>query len=138
MDHLIYLGIIILAIIGFFVAFRIYREKKKKTPLICPRNFKCDGVVKSRYSKLFGAPVELFGIIYYVFIAVIFTLFLFLPTVVGFAFILFIFLVTSSAFSFSIYLTYIQIFKIKEFCSWCLTSAAISTVIFFLVLTLLI
>lgn len=134
MDNLIYLGIIILAVLGIFVATHIFKEKKKKKPLICSKNFKCDSVVRSKYSKLFGAPVELFGIFYYILIIVSFSLFLFRPSVISPLFIIFVFFATGGAFLFSIYLTFIQTFKIKEFCSWCLSSAVISSFIFFLVL----
>jgi uncharacterized membrane protein len=37
--------------------------------------------------------------------------------------------ISVGAFLFSLYLTGVQAFKIKSWCTWCLTSAAISTTI---------
>lgn len=128
-----YLGIVVAAFIGLLVSIHIYREKKRDTPMVCPLNFHCDTVVYSKYSKFFGIPVEVLGICYYLLVFFSYLFFLFWPSIVGQAFTLFILFATVSAFLFSIYLTFVQIFKIRELCSWCLTSASICTVIFILV-----
>ena len=82
----------------------------------------CEQVQSSRYSFLFGIPVALLGLISYIVILV--SLFVrddygrpvaFLFAVVGFGF--------------SLYLTYREIFTLKEICEWCVTSAVLLTVL---------
>lgn len=128
-----YLGVVVSAVVGCLISVHIYREKKKDVPMVCPLNFHCDTVVYSKYSKFFGIPVEVIGICYYAVVAISYTLFLFWPSVVNPVFTLVVLFATISAFLFSIYLTFVQVFRIKELCSWCLTSASICTVIFLLV-----
>lgn len=99
--------------------------------MTCPIGSDCNNVVHSDYSKFFGVPLELIGIIYYGIILGSYSL---IATSAGFGspsttFILILFSLT--AFLFSIYLTLIQGIVLKEWCTWCLSSAFISTFILF-------
>ncbi len=132
----LYLLIIFSAIIGFSVSFYIYFKKIHNEEIFCPINSDCNEVIYSRYSKvLFGVPNEDLGIGYYGLIAFSYTLFLFF----GFETLTFHYIYTFTAllaFIFSVYLTYIQVNKIKEWCTWCVLSTLTATTIFFTLITL--
>jgi len=123
--------IILLGIVGFSIASYIYNKKRNKKKLICPIHSNCEQVINSNYSKILGIPVEILGIIYYLFTFLIYDLILifniqFVP--------LFLALLGISVCSvmFSIYLLSIQIIVIKQWCIWCLSSAFVSLLIFVL------
>jgi uncharacterized membrane protein len=122
----------ILALFGFFVARHIYKEKRASRPLICPIKFDCQTVVHSDYSKFLGVPVEIFGMIYYVFIFSSYFALAFLGSVLPQGYIIFLALISVFAFLFSMYLIFIQMFVLRKFCSWCLVSAFICSLIFLL------
>lgn len=89
----------------------------------------CQEVLISSYSTLFGIPVALFGVAYYLFILfsalaywqsaknIFANILTFIP-VIGFLF--------------SLYLIYLQLVVIKYICIYCLLSALSSTLIFIL------
>jgi len=131
MKEVIYsLIIIFLAFAGFFIASLIRQKLKTHAPLTCPLGADCSAVIRSRFSKFLGIPLTVWGMIYYAFAALGTTASLLLPQLQtgGNAFLL----ITASmiAFVFSMYLTAIQAFVIKEWCSWCLGSAIVSFLIF--------
>ena len=123
--------------IGLAVALYIFRKKKSGEKMICLFNSDCEAVVKSDYSKIFGIPVEWLGIAYYAVTAVSYLVFAFAPQLSQNIFSVILLWATVLAFLFSIYLTYIQMAKLRQWCTWCLTSALICTVIFLAVLSLL-
>ena len=133
-DIIARIGIAFLGLCGFLVARHIYKEKRADRPLICPMHFDCNAVVSSDYSKFFGIPLEIFGMVYYacVFIGYIFLSFLseVLPNMLVSSLVL----VSIAAFLFSVYLIFVQSFILKKFCTWCLVSAGICVIIFALTL----
>jgi uncharacterized membrane protein len=80
----------------------------------------CEQVQSSSYSKLAGIPVALLGLLGYVTILV--TLFIRgeLGRAGGFG-------VALVGFGFSMYLTYREIFTLKQICEWCVGSACLMT-----------
>ena len=132
---LLRLIVILAALTGIFVAQHI-RHKKKTGPFVCPLKFDCHTVVNSDYSKILGIPVEIIGIGYYVIIAVSYGLFVLLPDYATNEYTLGVLIVTVLAFLFSMYLTGVQAFKLRQWCSLCLFSACMCTIIFASVLTL--
>jgi len=134
LDILARVGIVVLGLAGFFVAFHIYKEKREKKPLICPMRFDCNTVVNSDYSKFFGIPVELFGMYYYLAIFLSYIFLAFLPSVLPILFLVIVAFISIGAFLFSLYLILVQVFILRIYCSWCLVSAFISTAIFILTL----
>lgn len=123
------LNIIALAVLGFLLCANIHRKKKHDKPLVCPLNGNCDSVINSPYSKLFGVSLEIYGMLYYAFIIVAYVIMYIVPAlhtpvisypVVG---------TSIGAFLFSLYLVFIQAFKLKSWCVWCLSSALLSTLI---------
>lgn len=98
--------------------------------MLCPVGGKCEAVIASQYNQFFGIPLEVIGLFYYG------TVFIFstVRAVMGsdpFPFVSFtVFGLTITAFLFSLYLTFIQAFTLKQWCTLCLTSAALCTIIF--------
>jgi len=114
---------IVLGVIGFSLAFHIYKKKRAGGPLICPLKSNCDTVITSKYSKVFGIPIEILGMIYYLFVAVVHAIFSIIPGIVTPTLFFVSVFVSAFAFCFSIYLTLVQAFALKEWCTWCLFSA---------------
>lgn len=135
-ELLMKLGIFILGLCGFWVARHIFQHKKPENePLVCPMNFDCEAVVHSHFSKFFGIPLEVFGMLYYGFTAFSYFLLVFEPFLVPPVMVGILILLSLSASLFSLYLIGVQIFAIKKGCFWCFISAFISIAI--LILTLL-
>ena len=128
--------VVIVAATGFLVARHIYVKKRRSHPFVCPLNFDCHAVVSSSYSKVLGIPLEVIGMLYYAIIALSYLIFLILPEIDRDIYGQAVMFISVFAFLFSLYLTYIQAVKIKEWCSWCLFSAFLCTLIFFAVLGL--
>jgi len=87
----------------------------------------CDTVTTSVYSKIFGVPVALLGLLYYVGQLILMMYYVdkgnrkILPLVV---------LGTVVGFLFSMWFLYAQIFIIRSYCIYCLFSVATSTILF--------
>lgn len=89
----------------------------------------CEEVTTSKYSVIGGAPIALFGAIYYA--AILITAFAYLDTKKVF-FLKGISFLSAAGFLVSLGLVYLQIFIIKAICLYCLISAASSTGLFVL------
>lgn len=119
----------LLGLAGFLLASYIYRKKRAKKKLICPMRSNCDTVTHSDYSRIFGMPVEILGMAYYLIISfgygIVSILNLWttpIPQVlIG---------LSGCAVLFSVYLISLQAFVIKQWCTWCLCSGLISLLIF--------
>ncbi|GIW66610.1 MAG: hypothetical protein KatS3mg095_0508 [Candidatus Parcubacteria bacterium] len=118
---MIYL-ILVSTTIGLLISYHIYKHKYKKKPLVCPLKAKCDPVIHSEYSKFLGIENTILGFIYYGFILIFYVLFL-IFNFSNYFLEFFVFNLSLFAVLFSIYLTFIQLFKLRKFCSWCLLSA---------------
>lgn len=120
----------LLSLAGLLVsAFLAYQYSQPKT-VFCPLGGNsCEIVRNSPYSNIFGIPLPFFGIVYYLLEGLI-LLFLIEKEQV----ILSKLLLLSSAFGFvfSIYLSFLEAFVIKAYCFWCVISAIIAAIIFFL------
>jgi uncharacterized membrane protein len=115
--------LIVLTVLGLGVAtYLTYIHYAGIKPL-CGRNGgDCLKVQSSRYSKIEGVPVALVGLLGYIAILGI----LLLPEdertrfATG--------ALTLGGFGFSAYLTYREVFSLKEICEWCVSSAVIMTI----------
>ena len=116
---------------GFLIAFYIRYKKQANEKLICPLDADCGAVIHSNYSVFLGFPVEVLGMIYYGVVATVYGVFLIFPGLVSPFSVFAVLALSTTAFFFSVYLTSIQIFAIRQICSWCLISAGLSTAIFF-------
>ncbi|HUC88690.1 MAG TPA: vitamin K epoxide reductase family protein [Candidatus Paceibacterota bacterium] len=129
MQNILIILIILLGIIGFLLASYIYNKKKTKKKLICPMHSNCEQVINSDYSKIIGIPVEVLGIIYYLFTFVAYGLILIFNIQFAALFLLLLGISICSV-GFSVYLISVQIIVIKQWCIWCLSSSFISLLIF--------
>lgn len=128
-----YIFTILSTLTGLWITIRIFFEKRKGHKMVCPMGADCDTVIKSEFSTFFGIGLELYGIAYYSLIAVAYiAVLLFLPHGVPHLLSFILTGLSFGAFMFSVYLTFVQAFYIKSWCTWCLFSAGISTLIFIL------
>lgn len=121
------LGIIIVAISGFLLARYIKSHKYAGDHMVCPLGSDCKPLVTGRFSRFFGISVEYLGMGYYGIIALLYTVSLFRELPSGI--LLTGLLLSGIAFAFSMYLTIIQIFVVKKWCTLCLGSASLSFMI---------
>ncbi len=122
---------LITAIAGFCIAWYIHSKQQAKQPLMCPRRSPCEAVINSPEAKTFGFSNTSLGMLYY---AIIFFLFTYHTAGQGFELVLL--MATGVGFLFSLYLVGVQHFKIKQWCVWCLGSAATATILFVLALVI--
>lgn len=125
--------ILLLSIAGLIVAlYSFFHNQGFASGEFCSigDTFDCDIVNKGPYSKLFGIPVALIGILGYIFLGAaaamklkdkkdkMLTAFLVFGSSIGFGF--------------TLYLTGLEAFVLHTWCLLCLTSQAIMALIFFL------
>lgn len=122
--------VVFAAFAGFVLAAYLNHKKSRPEPMVCPLKGDCSSVIKSEFSNFFGIGVEKIGMAYYLLIALAYGIFLAWPTLYSPAMIFAAVGVSMAAFLFSAYLTFIQLGFLKEICTWCLLSAALTTVIF--------
>jgi uncharacterized membrane protein len=115
---------------GFFLARHIHQEKAKGQPLVCPLNSNCHAVVHSKFSTFLNVPMEMWGMWYYGLLFIGYSLMVIYPPMQTPLVVLALVTISSIAFLFSLYLTFIQMFALKEWCTWCLTSAGLCLIIF--------
>lgn len=119
-----------LSFFGFIISFHIYEKKSQGVPLICPAGFDCLAVVSSRFGRFLGVPNYFLGMFYYGLIAFLSAITIISAGSVGPIFFLFLFLLSGTAFLFSLYLLFIQSFVLRQYCLFCLLSAALASGIF--------
>lgn len=115
---------------GLFLAVFIHFKKQLHTPLVCPIGHSCDPVVHSDYSRFMDMPVEILGIIYYTIIIVTYAAMLMIPSLHSNLLGTMLLGLSALAFLFSLYLTAVQAFILREWCTWCLISATLCAIIF--------
>jgi len=121
------IGIIISAIGGLLLSLYVKKEKHHADDMAWPIGKNCGALMNGRFSKFLGIPLENIGIIYYTSAVFFYLATLFRdisPELMWVSL-----LVTGSAFGFSLYLTIIQLFVIKKWCTICLGSGAITFLI---------
>jgi len=118
-----------LSVGGLYISYRIYKEKHSGKPMICPLNGKCEIVLSSKYAKIAGIGLEYFGMLFYG-ILFVGNILILSGIVVSQQISVFLFVVACGGILFTIYLTIIQKFVLKSWCTWCLSSAFTTTFIF--------
>lgn len=121
---------LVLPLLSFFVAWSglvlslyIHAKKRAREVLVCPLGMNCDPVIRSEHSTFLRFPVELLGAAYYGTVAAASAAFVLVPALAGTRVVLFVFALTAAALLFSLYLTFIQLFALRQWCTWCLLSA---------------
>jgi len=116
-----------IALLGFAVAAYLTIVHYAGITVICSaKGNPCEQVQTSVYSKVLGIPVALLGLIGYALIlGALLAPDTELSRVATLALALF-------GFGFSAYLTYREVFTLKEICEWCVSSAILLTFLFLL------
>jgi|SRR3989344_3138393 len=127
------ISIIALSFAGLWIALYIRSHKTQGSTLVCPIGHTCDPVIHSGYSKFMGIPVEFLGILYYALVLATYTTITFAPQFAHELIAQEVAAVSIIAFIFSIYLTAVQAFVLKQWCTWCLFSASFCATIFLIV-----
>jgi len=124
------LAVIFLGILGFLLALWIYHKKKRNEQMVCPFRGECGQVIFSRYSQFFGIELTHLGMMYYGFIVFAYTVMLLFHKLVVPEVVFVMLGISMVGFLFSLYLTGVQAFLLKRWCTWCLCSMALCTFIF--------
>ncbi|MDP2631073.1 MAG: vitamin K epoxide reductase family protein [Candidatus Uhrbacteria bacterium] len=122
--------LIFTSVAGFLLTLYIWRKKHSHQKMVCPIGGSCEQVMHGEYARFFGIPLEIIGCVYYAIIFSAYGAFVLAPQLAHPLAIFVLIGVTIIAFLFSVYLTFIQAFTLKEWCTLCLTSAGFCTVIF--------
>jgi uncharacterized membrane protein len=122
--------LVVIGLLGFALCTYMYRCKSKKKPLVCPLRTSCDFVTTSKYSKFLGIHLEIIGMVYYGVVVVIHAIVAIDPVLATTNGIIVGLVASIGAFLFSIYLTSIQAFVLRQWCTWCLCSATLCLLIF--------
>jgi uncharacterized membrane protein len=121
-DRRLRLAAIVLALAGLGVAAYLTYVHYKGIKPACGLGANCVKVQTSEWSELAGVPVALLGLIGY-------ALLLASLLAPGEAALTAGALIALSGFGFSAYLTYRELFSIHAICEWCVSSAAIMTLL---------
>lgn len=122
-------AILVLAFFGIADAWYLYQAALTDTALWCGANTLdgCNIVAQSEYSRLFGIPLALYGLVFYIATFVLAAAALFerirymTRALVGLGLL---------GLLSSLYFLYLQIFRIEALCIYCVASFVISTLIF--------
>jgi len=118
----IFLGIAVLSIMGTLVSsVSLYHHYGKDKTTYCDfgENFNCDMVNRSPYSKVFGIPVALVGIVGYLSLLALATFYREKAETPGM-----LLVGATLGLGFALYLTYIEAFVLGTWCVLCLSSLA--------------
>jgi len=121
---------IVLAVFGLIdAAYLYYEHRQENKSLVCPMDHDCSVVTESKWSTIFGVRNELLGLIFYLGVLLLALSPLVLnvnPEPVKNL----LMLATAGGLLFSVFLTAVQIVSIKDYCFYCLISAAITILLF--------
>ncbi len=121
---------ITLAIVGMLDAgYLLWRHyHKSNEPLICPLNNDCSKVTESEWSTLFGVRNEILGLLFYICILAGGIVSVFFPS--NTTLFLLLRIATGLGLLFSLFLIWLQIYKIRNYCFYCMLSALITLLLF--------
>ena len=120
---------VILICIGIIDSSYLIYKFYKKHPLVCPMNTDCNAVLNSKWGKFLGVRNEIWGLFYYLLLLAFVLIGNFYITNPLFSSLVIAY--TYFGLLYSLYLTYIQIYKIKEYCLYCLLSALVNLLLVF-------
>ncbi|MDP3697995.1 MAG: vitamin K epoxide reductase family protein [Nanoarchaeota archaeon] len=123
-----------LALAGMFDAgylvWKHYHNTAK--PLVCPLDHDCSKVTESRWSSIFWIRNEVLGLLFYVSMLAAGLLVFFMPGLVllSLPLTLLMKLAAGSGLVFSSFLIWVQVYKIKDYCFYCMLSTLITLLLF--------
>jgi len=122
-----------LCVAGLAVASYLAHVELTHVEAICGPVGECNVVQTSDYALLLGIPVAVWGVAYYIAVAALWAGNQYLGGRLADLALLGLLGLTHFGTLFSIYLTCLELFAIHAICSWCLSSAVISTALMILV-----
>jgi uncharacterized membrane protein len=126
MTRLQYKLIVAFSLIGLSIATYLAYFYIYGAPIPCS-NHGCDTVRQSSYAKVYGIPMPLFGVVFYLLFALLGVLKLLKKTFPYDD--TFLRILGTGGLLFSAYLTYLEAYVILAWCVWCVASAIVSTFI---------
>lgn len=99
---------------------------------VCLFNAKCDTVLTSPYSQIWGIPLSLFGLLMYLAITILGFLYLRVKNERAGLLAVGLYGLALASLLFSLYLYYLEIFEIHAFCTWCIASSIVVLCLFIL------
>lgn len=109
-----------------YLAWKHYHNSSK--PLVCPLDHDCSKVTESRWSRTFFVRNEVLGLLFYISVLAAGLTAFFLPDFSLLESLLRIVLGAGVLFSF--FLLWAQLYKIKDYCFYCILSTLISSLLF--------
>lgn len=122
--------LLIVALLGLLVSGYLLVTYVSPIPIVCTSGGGCQVAQASKWAAFFGLPTPFYGVLYYFSLGVLAAIIT--PhsnKLLQYA----LFLTTGIGLAVSTYLTYIEAFVIDAWCSWCVASAILATVAFYLV-----
>lgn len=129
MREILHILIIFYSFEGFLLSLYLFLKKRSDEKIGCLFGGSCDEVIRSKYSRFLGIPVEALGLIYYLLTCVTNIILLLFPSFATSTASFILYSSSISAVFFSLYLTFIQTFTLRKFCTWCLASAFLCAII---------
>jgi uncharacterized membrane protein len=126
---------LILATLGFLLANYVRLKTMRNEKLVCVVGNDCNKVVRSKYGRTFGMDNTILGMLYYLFLITAMLIILTNPVVLDYSLFSVGLLISAGlAALFSLYLTFIQVFVLKELCEYCLFSSVLVIIIFIILI----
>lgn len=121
--------IIILSILGIAITGYIIYAHACNKKVVCPTFSKaCNAVLDSKWSRVLGVKNEILGFLYYLIVFVFTGL-----SLSSFGAVLALKALVIIAVLYSLFLTYIQSRKLGHFCFYCICTAIINLLLFFII-----
>ena len=120
---------IALCLLGIADAGYLAYKHRRKEVLICPLNYDCNAVTESKWGSVFGIRNEVLGLLFYVAAIAAILAALFVPGWTPTIYLLLV-LASGGGLVYSIFLIFIQTFVLKNYCFYCLISAAVNLLLF--------
>lgn len=119
---------ITLAIAGMLDAGYLVWKHYSHKSLVCPLDHDCSKVTESKWSHIFWVRNEVLGLLFYVAMLVAGLVVFFMPEFPRLSSL--IVLATGFGLLFSLFLILVQIYRIKDYCFYCILSTLITLLLF--------
>ncbi len=116
-----------IAALGFAFSYHIYLKQGSVKPLVCLFGSNCDAVIGSKWGVRCGLRNEVWAMLFYVIVIIALLAAYIIPSIAPYAVIL-VMVLSAIALLYSFYLLGIQMFVLKQSCSYCLISTLVVVV----------
>lgn len=116
----------LVAIAGLLVSGYLYVGYTEVGPIPCPLSGGCEVVRASQYAQFFGLPTPLYGVVFYLLLALGALL---LPRYRA-ALRIPLLVLTGIGLAVSLYLSYLEAYVVRAWCTWCVVSAVLTVIAF--------